>query len=55
MAGCRKFSLEHISRDDLTCLTPQAAAVTGIPYVMDLDGESIAEILDGAARVLAAE
>jgi len=54
MAGCRKFRLEHISRDDLTCLTPQAAAVTGIPYVMDLDCDRIAAMLDGSGRILTA-
>jgi len=50
MAGCRTFKLEHVSRDDLSCLTPEAAAVTGIPYIMDLDAESIARILDGSSR-----
>jgi glutamate synthase domain-containing protein 2 len=47
MAGCRKFTLAHISRDDLTCLTPEATAVTGIPYVMDLDSDRIASVLEG--------
>jgi len=45
MAGSRKFALEHISRDDLVSLTPEAAAITGIPHVMDLDKEKIEEIL----------
>ncbi len=45
MAGSRKFSLEHLGRDDLTCLTPEASAVSGIPYVMDLDAAEVDTIL----------
>ncbi len=45
MAGCRKFSLDHVSRDDLVSLTPEAAGITGIPYVMQLDAEQIDNIL----------
>jgi len=45
MAGCRKFSLDHISRDDLVSLTPEAAKITGIPFVMQLDEERIDRIL----------
>ena len=47
MAGCRKFSLEHLSRDDLAALTPEAAEISGIEYVMDLDKEKVDEILGG--------
>ncbi|MEN3184570.1 MAG: FMN-binding glutamate synthase family protein, partial [Atribacterota bacterium] len=47
MAGARKFSLEHISRDDIFALTKEAAEVTGIPYVMDLDREESLRILFG--------
>jgi glutamate synthase domain-containing protein 2 len=46
MAGCRKFSLEHISRDDLAALTPDAAKITGIRYVMDVDEGRVEEILE---------
>ncbi len=46
MAGSRKFSLEHVSRDDLAVLTREAADATGLPYVMDVDAERIDEILD---------
>lgn len=45
MAGARKFSLSHISRDDVCSLTREAAEVTGIRYVMDLDREAADEIL----------
>lgn len=45
MAGSRKFSLEHISRDDLAALTREAEAVSGIPYVMDVDHAEVEEIL----------
>ena len=37
MCGSRKFSLELISRDDLACLTHEAADISGIPFVTDVD------------------
>jgi len=46
MAGSRKFSLEHMSRDDLAALTREAADVSGIPFILDVDKTRIAEILD---------
>jgi glutamate synthase domain-containing protein 2 len=46
MAGSRKFSLDNLDRGDLACLTPEAAAVSGIPYVMDLDKEEVESILE---------
>ncbi len=45
MAGSRKFSLEHISRDDIAALTPDAQEVSGIQYVMDVDNEEVERIL----------
>ncbi|MBI2915207.1 MAG: FMN-binding glutamate synthase family protein [Firmicutes bacterium] len=45
MAGARKFRLEFITRDDICSLTREAADVTGIPYVMELDREESAAIL----------
>jgi glutamate synthase domain-containing protein 2 len=45
MCGARKFSLEHISRDDLTCLTRECADISGIPYVTDVDKEEVEQIL----------
>jgi glutamate synthase domain-containing protein 2 len=45
MAGSRKFATKYISRDDIVCLTQEAARVTGIPYVMDLDKGKVDELL----------
>jgi len=47
MAGSRKFSLEHLSRDDIAALTPEAAQISGIPYVMDIDKTKVEKILKG--------
>jgi len=47
MAGSRRFGLEHISRDDISALTPEAARISGIPYVMDLDKEEVEKVLEG--------
>jgi len=46
MAGSRKFALEHITRGDLAALTPEAARISGIDYIMDLDKEEVMSILD---------
>ena len=46
MAGSRKFSLEHMSRDDLAALTREAADVSSIPYIMNADKERAEEILN---------
>jgi glutamate synthase domain-containing protein 2 len=46
MAGCRKFSLEHMSRDDIAALTKEAAEITGVRYIMDVDEGRVEEILD---------
>lgn len=45
MAGCRKFSTQHISRDDIASLTHEAAQISGIPYVMDVDKDEVNSIL----------
>ncbi|MBC7341239.1 MAG: FMN-binding glutamate synthase family protein [Clostridia bacterium] len=45
MCGARKFRTDLISRDDLAALTPEAAAITGIKYIMDLDQEEVDAIL----------
>ncbi len=47
MAGSRKFSLEHLSRDDIAALTPESAQVSGIRYIMDVDQGKVESILDG--------
>jgi glutamate synthase domain-containing protein 2 len=46
MAGSRKFSLKHMTRGDLACLTREAADITGLPYVMEVDQKDSLEILD---------
>jgi hypothetical protein len=45
MCGARKFSLEHITRDDLAALTKEAAEISGIPYIMDADQKEVKQIL----------
>ncbi len=45
LCGARKFGLEHITRDDICALTRQAADVSGIRYVMDIDKEEVDTIL----------
>ncbi|MCK4720918.1 FMN-binding glutamate synthase family protein, partial [bacterium] len=45
MAGSRKFALEHMSRDDLAALTPEAAGISGIKYIMDVDKDEVDKIL----------
>ncbi|MDW7680675.1 MAG: FMN-binding glutamate synthase family protein [bacterium] len=47
MTGNRKFTLDHIERDDIAALTKEAAQVSGITYVMDLDKEAVEKILEG--------
>ena len=46
MAGSRKFALQYMSRNDLAALTPEAARISGINYIMDVDKEEAAKILD---------
>jgi glutamate synthase domain-containing protein 2 len=45
MAGARKFSLSHISRDDLAALTREAAEISGITYVTEVGKEEADRIL----------
>lgn len=47
LAGARKFALKHISRDDLMALTREAADVSGITYLMDVDAKEVDKILGG--------
>jgi glutamate synthase domain-containing protein 2 len=47
MCGARKFTLAHVSRDDLACLTREAAEVSGLRYLLDVDREEVEIILDG--------
>lgn len=45
MAGSRKFSLEHMSRNDLASLTREAADISNIQYIMDVDSAVVDKIL----------
>jgi hypothetical protein len=47
MAGSRKFAVQYIARDDIAALTHEAAEISGIRYVMDVDREEVEQILDG--------
>jgi glutamate synthase domain-containing protein 2 len=46
MAGNRKFALEYITRDDIAALTQDAANISGISYVTDVDKEEVEQILN---------
>ena len=46
MAGNRKFALEYITRDDMAALTREAAEISGIHYMMDVDQKEVETILD---------
>ena len=46
MAGSRKFAIEHITRDDIAALTNEAARISGIQYVMNVDQGKVERILD---------
>jgi len=46
MAGSRKFALEYITRDDIAALTEEAAKISGICYVTEVDEEEAYKILD---------
>jgi len=46
MAGARKWRTHLICRNDLACLTEEAAKVTGIPYIMDAYKEEALAIID---------
>jgi glutamate synthase domain-containing protein 2 len=50
MAGCRKFSLEHVSRNDLASLTRECAEISGIPHVMDVDKKEAEQLLLTAGK-----
>ena len=47
MAGERKFSLEYITRDDIAALTKEAAEISGINYILDVDKKEVEKILKG--------
>jgi glutamate synthase domain-containing protein 2 len=45
MCGARCFAIKYISRDDIAALTKEAAEISGIKYVMDVDKEEVDKIL----------
>lgn len=45
MAGNRKFALEYITRNEIASLTKEAADISGIQYIMDVDKKEVEEIL----------
>jgi len=46
MAGCRKFSLEYVSRDDIAALTSEASTISDIQYIMEYDKKQAEKILN---------
>ena len=46
LAGSRKFALKYMSRDDIAALTHEAADISGIQHLMDVDREEAERILD---------
>jgi len=46
MAGSRKFAVEYIARDDIAALTREAADISGIQHIMDVDQAEVEGILD---------
>jgi glutamate synthase domain-containing protein 2 len=46
MCGTRKFTLDHLGRDDVAAITDEAVKITGLPHVMDVDKEEVEKILN---------
>lgn len=46
MCGSRKFAMKHIARDDIAALTHEAADISGIQYIMDVNKVEVEEILN---------
>lgn len=47
MAGSRKFTLNNIDRNDLCAITKEAAEISGLDYVMEVDKEEAMKIIEG--------
>ncbi len=47
MAGNRKFALNYIGRDDIASLTKEAADISGIPFITEVDRAEVQKILKG--------
>ena len=45
MAGERKFTLDYVNRDDIAALTKEAADISGIPFITDVDKDEVQKIL----------
>jgi glutamate synthase domain-containing protein 2 len=45
MAGARKFALNYVTRDDIASLTKEAADISGIPFITDVDKAEVQKIL----------
>jgi len=52
MCGARKFAVRYITRDDIAALTYEAASISGIPYIMDMDRKEADAILFGDGRAV---
>ncbi len=46
MTGARKFNLDLINRNDIAALTHEAADISGIEYIMDVDKEESEKVLN---------
>jgi len=46
MCGSRKFALNYISRNDIAALTHNAAEISGIKHIMEVDQEEVDSILN---------
>lgn len=47
MSGSRNMRLDAIGRSDLMALTPEAAEISGVPYVMDAYRDEALRIIEG--------
>lgn len=45
MAGARKFNLSYIGRDDIAAITKEAADISDIPFITDVDKAEVQKIL----------
>lgn len=45
MTGNRKSALQYIEQDDIAAITKDAAEVSGIPHVMDVDNDEVEKFL----------
>jgi glutamate synthase domain-containing protein 2 len=46
MAGNRKFALSYLTRDDIAALTQDAARISGVPHIIDIDRDEVDKILN---------